>query len=129
MLRGRLWLLRHAGRRHLPAASAGRTAAATAKTGHPAHPSGPLLAAIYQPVLATGFARAFLAAAGIAVLNLVIAIAATRSAAPTSPAPSGQPRLCPPSRHNRGDPGKDTCDRRDTNDHQTHHGGRTQSMA
>ena len=49
------------------------------------------MVAIYQPALATGFARAFLADAGIALLGLVIAIAATRSAAPTSPAPRGQP--------------------------------------
>ena len=117
MLRRRPWLLRHAGRRHLAAAAgraaapAGRTAAAAAKTAHPAHPSGPLVAAIYQPALATGFARAFLAAAGIALLGLAIAIASTRSAVPTSPAPSGQSRLSPPSRHNRGDPGKDTCDK------------------
>src|SRR5215469_12986241 len=97
MLRHRPWLLRHAGRRHLAAAAgraaapAGRTAAATAKTAHAAHPSGPLVAAIYQPALATGFALAFLADAGIALLGLVIAIAATRSAAPTSPAPAANP--------------------------------------
>jgi hypothetical protein len=87
-------------------------------------------AAAYQPALATGFTRALLADAGIALLGLAIAIAATRSAAPTLtstqrsapavPAGSAQPRR----------PSKDTCDRRDTNDHsQTHHGRRTQSMA
>src|SRR5215469_4852445 len=80
------------------------------RQGHPAHPSRPLLVAIYQPALATGFARAFLVAAGIAVPGLLIEIAATRSAAPTSPAPprpapavpaeSAQPRQ-PRQRHVR----------------------------
>ena len=114
MLRRRPWLLRHAGRRHLAAAAgraaapAGRTAAAAAKTAHPAHPSGPLVAAIYQPALATGFARGFLVAAGIALPNLLIAIAATRvrrtdltgtpRPAPAAPAGPTQPRR-PRQRH------------------------------
>src|SRR5262252_1067032 len=72
------------------------------RQGHPAHPSRPLLVAIYQPALATGFARAFLVAAGIAVPGLLIEIAATRGRrtdltgtprpAPAVPAESAQPR-------------------------------------
>ena len=53
-------------------------AAAAAQAGHPAHPGGPLAAAIYNHALATGFARAFLVAAGIALLTLIINIAAIR---------------------------------------------------
>ena len=77
-------------------------AARAARAGHPARPGGPLAAAIYHHALATGFARAFLVAAGIALLTLAITIAAIRvrradltgvpqpvSAAPIEPA---QPR-------------------------------------
>ncbi len=42
------------------------------------HPGGALFAAIYHHALATGFARAFLVATGIALLNLAITIAAIR---------------------------------------------------
>ena len=104
MLRRRPWLLRHAGRRHL-AAGPSRCGH---RQGHPAHPSRPLLAAIHQPALATGFARGFLVAAGIALPNLLIAIAATRvrrtdltgtpRPAPAAPAGPTQPRR-PRQRH------------------------------
>ncbi len=53
-------------------------AAAAAKAGHPVHPGGPLAAAIYNHALATGFARGFLVAAGIALLTLIINIAVIR---------------------------------------------------
>src|SRR4029077_6932700 len=53
-------------------------AAHAARAGHPVHPGGPLAAAIYTHALATGFARAFLVAAGIALLTLIINIAAIR---------------------------------------------------
>ena len=53
-------------------------AAAAARAGHPVHPGGPLAAAIYNHALATGFARAFLVAAGIALLTLIINIAVIR---------------------------------------------------
>jgi MFS family permease len=53
-------------------------AAVAARAGHPAHPGGPLAAAIYKHALATGFARGFLVAAAIALLTLVINIAAIR---------------------------------------------------
>src|SRR5262249_43982177 len=53
-------------------------AAAAARAGHPPRPGGPLAAAIYHHALATGFARAFLAAAAIALLTLAINIAAIR---------------------------------------------------
>src|SRR5262249_60432202 len=53
-------------------------AAVAARAGHPAHPGGPLAAAIYSHALATGFARAFLVAAGIALLTLAINFAAIR---------------------------------------------------
>src|SRR6476660_9523318 len=53
-------------------------AAVAARAGHPVHPGGPLAAAIYNHALATGFARAFLVAAGIALLTLIINIAAIR---------------------------------------------------
>src|SRR6185369_1280636 len=46
--------------------------AAAARAGHPVHPGEPLAAAIYNHALATGFARAFLVAAGIALLTLII---------------------------------------------------------
>src|SRR5216684_4064274 len=53
-------------------------AAATARAGHPAHPGGPLAAAIYNHALATGFGRGFLVAAGIALLTLIINVAVIR---------------------------------------------------
>jgi hypothetical protein len=74
--------------------------AAAARAGHPAHPGGPAAAAIYNHALATGFARAFLVAAGIALLTLIINFAVIRirradlagaqqpiPAAPAEPAP------------------------------------------
>jgi len=60
---------------HTPAA---RTAAIAARAGHPIRPDGQQLAAAYHHALATGFARAFLVATGIAPLNLAITIAAIR---------------------------------------------------
>ena len=57
---------------------AARTAAIAARAGHPIRPDGQQLAAAYHHALATGFARAFLVATGIAPLNLAITIAAIR---------------------------------------------------
>jgi hypothetical protein len=56
------------------------------------HPGGPLAAAIYRHAIATGFARGFLAAAGIALLTLIINITVIRIrradlAGPEQPAP------------------------------------------
>jgi hypothetical protein len=42
------------------------------------HPGGPLAASIYRHALATGFARGFLAAAGIALLTLATNITLIR---------------------------------------------------
>jgi hypothetical protein len=94
-------------------------AAVAARAGHPVHPGGPLAAAIYNHALATGFARAFLVAAGIALLTLIINLAAIRvrradlaAAEPPAPAPHAHP----------ADPAqpavtaKDTNDRRDPDD-------------
>ena len=53
-------------------------AAVAARAGHPARPGGPLAAAIYSHALASGFARGFLVAAGIALLTLAINIAVIR---------------------------------------------------
>jgi EmrB/QacA subfamily drug resistance transporter len=53
-------------------------AAAAAGAGHPVHPGGPLASAIYRHALATGFARGFLVAAGIALLTLAINITVIR---------------------------------------------------
>jgi hypothetical protein len=53
-------------------------AAVAVRAGHPPRPGGPLAAAIYNHALATGFARAFLVAAGIALLTLAINTAAIR---------------------------------------------------
>src|SRR5262249_18840916 len=53
-------------------------AAAAARAGHPPRPGGPLATAIYHHALATGFARAFLAAAAIALLTLAVNTAAIR---------------------------------------------------
>jgi EmrB/QacA subfamily drug resistance transporter len=55
-----------------------RAAAGAARTGHPVRAGGALPAAIYHHALATGFARAFLVAAGISLLTLAITIAAIR---------------------------------------------------
>ncbi|HEX9354219.1 MAG TPA: MFS transporter [Streptosporangiaceae bacterium] len=57
------------------------TSHATTVTGHPGHPARPsqaALTAIYHHALATGFSRAFLAAAGAMLLALVITIIAIR---------------------------------------------------
>jgi len=56
-------------------AHAARTAAATSQS---AHQGGQLAATAHQHALTTGFSRAFLVAAGIALLNLAITIAAIR---------------------------------------------------
>ena len=53
-------------------------AAHTAQAGHPPRPGSPLAAAIYHHALATGFARGFLVAAGIALLTLIINLAVIR---------------------------------------------------
>jgi predicted MFS family arabinose efflux permease len=53
-------------------------AAVAARAGHPVHPGEPGTAAIYNHALATGFARAFLVAAGIALLTLAINIIVIR---------------------------------------------------
>src|SRR5229473_1649819 len=77
-------------------------AAAAARAGHPPRPGGPLAAAIYNHALATGFGRGFLAAAGIALLTLIINIAVirvrradlagTQPPAPAMPADPAQPQ-------------------------------------
>jgi EmrB/QacA subfamily drug resistance transporter len=59
-------------------AQAAHAQAAAAHTGHPAHPSRAALATIYHHALATGFSRAYLVAAGIMLLALVITIVAIR---------------------------------------------------
>jgi hypothetical protein len=76
-------------------------AAHAAQAGHPAHPGGPLAAAIYNHALATGFARGFLVAAGIALLTLIINIAAIRVrradlAAAQQPEPAAPAHPAPP---------------------------------
>ena len=76
-------------------------AAAAARAGHPARPGGPLAAAIYNHALATGFARGFLAAAGIALLTLIINLAVIRVrradlAAAEPPAPAAPAHPAPP---------------------------------
>jgi EmrB/QacA subfamily drug resistance transporter len=53
-------------------------ATSAARAGHPARPSQAALTAIYHHALATGFSRAFLVAAGVMVLALIITIAAIR---------------------------------------------------
>ena len=76
-------------------------AVVAARAGHPVHSGGLQAAAIYRHALATGFGRAFLVAAGIALLTLAINIAVIRvrradlagaqqpiSAAPAEPAPA-----------------------------------------
>jgi hypothetical protein len=77
-------------------------AAVAAQAGHPAHPGGPLAAAIYNHALATGFGRGFLVAAGIALLTLIINfavirvrradLAAAEPPAPAAPAHPAQPQ-------------------------------------
>src|SRR5262245_41401178 len=77
-------------------------AAAAARAGHPPRPGGPLAAAIYNHALATGFARGFLAAAGIALLTLAINPAVIRirradlagppQPVPAAPADPAQPK-------------------------------------
>jgi hypothetical protein len=59
-------------------AQAARAAALAGQAGHPVRPDGHQLAVIYHHALAIGFARGFLVATGIAVLNLAITIAAIR---------------------------------------------------
>ncbi len=81
-------------------AQAARAAAAAARAGHPVHPSAAQLTAAYHHALATGFGRAFLVAAAIALLTLIINLAVIRvrradlagaqqpeAAAPAHPAP------------------------------------------
>ena len=85
-----------------------------ARAGHPVHPGGPLATAIYSHALATGFARGFLVAAGIALLTLIINItvirvrradlAGTQQPRPAAPAGPAQPGEQQP---------KDTADRTD----------------
>ena len=70
--------------------------AAAARAGHPVHPGGPLAAAIYRHAIATGFSRAFLVAAGIALLTLAINITMiqvrrTDLAGSEQPAPAASP--------------------------------------
>ena len=65
-------------------------------------PGGPLAAAIYDHALATGFARGFLVAAGIALLTLIINfavirvrradLAGTQQPLPAAPAEPTQPQ-------------------------------------
>jgi predicted MFS family arabinose efflux permease len=73
-----------------------------ARTGHPVHPGGPLATAIYNHALATGAGRAFLVAAGIALLTLIINftliriqradLADTQQPVPAVPAEPAQPQ-------------------------------------
>ena len=77
-------------------------AARTAHAGHPVRPGGPAAAAIYNHALATGFARGFLVAAGIALLTLIINfavirvrrtdLAGTQQPEPAAPAHPAQPQ-------------------------------------
>jgi hypothetical protein len=59
-------------------AQAANAQAAAARTGHPAHPSRAAVNTIYHHALATGFSRAYLVAAGIMLVALVITIVAIR---------------------------------------------------
>jgi predicted MFS family arabinose efflux permease len=59
-------------------AQAAHAQAAAAHASHPAHPSRAALSTIYHHALATGFSRAYLVAAGIMLLALVITIMAIR---------------------------------------------------
>jgi EmrB/QacA subfamily drug resistance transporter len=94
-------------------AQAAHAAAVAARAGHPVHPSAALLTAAYHHALATGFARAFLVAAAIALLTLAINIAVIRvrradlagaqQPVPAAPAQPAQPEVT----------AKDTNDGRD----------------
>ena len=53
-------------------------ATSAARAGHPARPGQAAFTAIYHHALATGFSRAFLVAAGVMVLALIITIASIR---------------------------------------------------
>src|SRR6185503_976782 len=67
-------------------------AAVAARAGHPVHPGGPLAAAIYNHALATGFARAFLVAAGIALIRVRRAdLAGAHQPVPAVPAVPAEP--------------------------------------
>jgi EmrB/QacA subfamily drug resistance transporter len=59
-------------------ASTTHATTATATAGHPARPSQAALTALYHHALATGFSRAFLAAAGAMLLALVITVVTIR---------------------------------------------------
>src|SRR6266700_204828 len=76
--------------------SAHAQAAHAARAGHPPRPGGPLAAAIYNHALATGCARAFLAAAATALLTLIINLAAIRIRR-TDLAGTRQPEPAPPA--------------------------------
>jgi hypothetical protein len=89
-------------------------AAVAARAGHPVHPGGPLAAAIYSHALATGFARGFLVAAGIALLTLIINFAVIRVRRADL---AGTQQPIPAVAAERAQPGeqqpKDTADRTD----------------
>jgi len=82
--------------------SAHAQAAAAARAGHPPRPGSPLAAAITSHALAAGFGRAFLVAAAIALLTLIINAAVIRirradlagapPPAPATPAGPAQPQ-------------------------------------
>jgi EmrB/QacA subfamily drug resistance transporter len=59
-------------------ASTSHATAATARAGHPARPSQAALTAIYHHALASGFSRAFLAAAAAMLLALIITVSTIR---------------------------------------------------
>src|SRR6266700_7064399 len=88
--------------------SAHAQAAVAARAGHPPRPGGPLAAAIYNHALATGFARAFLAAAATALLTLIINLAAIRIRR-TDLAGTRQPEPAPPA-----DPAQPAATAKDT---------------
>jgi len=84
--------------------------AVAARGGHPVHPGGPLAVAIYNHALATGFARAFLVAAGIALLTLAINFAVIRVRR-ADLAGAEPPALAAPA-----DPAQPAVTAKDTND-------------
>ena len=91
-------------------------AAAAARVGRGIHPGGQQLAAIDHHALATGFARAFLVAAGIALLTLAVNTAAIRIrradlAGAPPPAPAAPADPAPPAVT-----AKDTNDSEDPDD-------------
>ena len=106
-------------------AQAAHAAAAAARAGHPVHSGGPLAAAIYNHALATGFAHAFLVAAGIALLTLAINIAAIQvrradlvpgqQPVPAVPAHPAPPAMTAKDTNDGRDPDDDSC---------IYHGGR-----